>query len=81
MKDDLELKVTDDKNFIINIISELFAYEINNQALELGLEKIDIDMVYNSIHTEFNRSHYKDIIYNSTSKILKEKYRINIRLD
>lgn len=81
MEDDLELKVSDDKDFIINIISELFAYEINNQALELGLKKIEIDMVYNSIHTELNHSHYNDIIYNSTSKILKKKYQIYIGFD
>ena len=81
MESDMELKVIDDEQFIINILAELFAYEIFVQALELGLDELNIETVYSSVHTEFNHEKYKEDIYNKTEELLKDKYRIEMKLE
>jgi len=80
MEQEIELKVGIDKNFVINITAQLLAYEIVIHALELGLDSLEIDTVYNVIHTEFDHQEYREQIYKNTEKLLLEKYNIDMKL-
>jgi len=80
MEQEIELKVGIDKEFVINITTELLAYEIVIHALELGLDSLEIDTIYNVVHTEFDHQEYKEQIYKNTEKLLLEKYNIDMKL-
>ena len=80
MEQEMELKVSIDKDFVINITAQLLAYEIVIHALELGLNSLEIDTIYNVVHTEFDHQEYKKQIYKNAEKLLLEKYNINMKL-